>query len=68
MFPRIMAPLTQSAKFDSARYIREWVPELAGLSDEEIHDPQRRPGGYPEQRIGHKEARERALAAYRSSR
>jgi deoxyribodipyrimidine photo-lyase len=68
MFPRIMAPLTQSAKFDSAGYIREWVPELAGLSDEEVHDPQRRPGGYPEQRIGHKEARERALAAYRSSR
>lgn len=68
MFPRIMAPLTQSAKFDAADYIREWVPELAGLSDDEIHDPQRRQGGYPEKRIGHKEARERALAAYRGSR
>jgi deoxyribodipyrimidine photo-lyase len=68
MFPRIMAPLTQSPKFDAAAYIRKWVPELAGLSDEEIHDPQRRPGGYPEKRIGHKEARERALAAYRHSR
>jgi deoxyribodipyrimidine photo-lyase len=68
MFTRIMAPLTQSAKFDAAGYIREWVPELAALPDDEIHDPQRRPGGYPERRIGHKEARERALAAYRSVR
>jgi deoxyribodipyrimidine photo-lyase len=44
------------------------VPELAGLPDAEIHDPQRRPRGYPEKRIGHKEARERALAAYRTTR
>ena len=39
MFVRIMAPLTQSPKFDAAAYIRQWVPELAGLSDAEIHDP-----------------------------
>jgi deoxyribodipyrimidine photo-lyase len=68
MFPRIMAPLTQSAKFDAAEYIREWVPELAGLSDETIHDPEDegcRPVDYPEKLIGHREARERALAAYR---
>ncbi|WP_220433119.1 FAD-binding domain-containing protein, partial [Raoultella terrigena] len=67
MFPRIMAPLTQSEKFDAAGYIREWVPELAALSDADIHDPadSRRPQGYPAKLIGHKEARERALAAYR---
>jgi deoxyribodipyrimidine photo-lyase len=67
MFPRIMAPLTQSAKFDAADYIREWVPELATLSGEAIHDPEeagRRPTDYPEKLIGHREARERALAAY----
>ena len=64
MFPRIMAPLAQSEKFAAAPYIREWVPELAGLSDGEIHDPVERPEGYPEKRIGHREARERALAAY----
>ncbi len=29
MFSRIMAPLTQSEKFDAARYIRTYVPELA---------------------------------------
>jgi len=67
MFPRIMAPLSQSAKFDAADYIREWVPELADLTDAQIHDPDddHRPADYPEKRIGHREARERALAAYR---
>lgn len=67
MFPRIMAPLTQSEKFDAADYIREWVPELAALDDTVIHDPDAhgvRPYAYPEKRIGHREARERALAAY----
>ncbi|MBB3032721.1 cryptochrome/photolyase family protein [Alteriqipengyuania lutimaris] len=67
MFPRIMAPLKQSDKFDAAGYIREWVPELADLSDDEIHDPsdQCRPDDYPEKIISHKEGRERALQAYR---
>lgn len=66
MFPRIMAPLSQSEKFDASDYIREWVPELAELPDTEIHDPPdtRRPRAYPEKLIGHKAARERALAAY----
>ena len=67
LFTRIMAPLTQSEKFDAAGYIREWVPELAGLSDTEIHDPaDDSRGDYPAKLIGHREARERALAAYRS--
>jgi deoxyribodipyrimidine photo-lyase len=68
MFVRIMAPLTQSEKFDSAAYIREWVPELADLSDAEIHDPspRARPEGYPERRIEHRDARERALAAWQA--
>ena len=67
MFPRIMAPLSQSEKFEAADYIREWVPELAGLSDAAIHDPGEagcRPEDYPDKLIGHREARERALAAY----
>ncbi|WP_336986315.1 deoxyribodipyrimidine photo-lyase [Altererythrobacter aquiaggeris] len=66
MFVRIMAPLSQSEKFDAANYIREWVPELAELSDDDIHDPaDEKRGEYPVKRIGHKEARERALSAYR---
>lgn len=67
-FYRIMAPLTQSEKFDAADYIRQWVPELAKLSDADIHDPWGRgvaPDDYPEPLIGHKEGRERALEAYR---
>ncbi|MCC6828380.1 MAG: deoxyribodipyrimidine photo-lyase [Novosphingobium sp.] len=66
MFVRIMAPLVQSEKFDAAAYIREWVPELAGLGDAVIHDPPQllRPPGYPAKRIGHREARERALTAH----
>ncbi len=70
-FARIMAPLTQSAKFDAAAYIRRWVPELSALTDEEIHDPDAagaRPSDYPAKRIGHKEARARALAALASTR
>jgi len=69
MFSRIMAPLTQSAKFDAAGYIREYVPELAHLADDEIHDPpDDRRGNYPPRIIGHREARERALDAYRQAR
>jgi deoxyribodipyrimidine photo-lyase len=67
MFPRIMAPLAQSAKFDAAGYIRAWLPELADLPDATVHDPEEagcRPEGYPTKIIGHREARERALAAY----
>lgn len=69
MFVRIMAPLTQSVKFDAAGYIREYVPELADLSDSDIHDPpDDRRGDYPSPIIGHKAARERALAAYRRAK
>jgi deoxyribodipyrimidine photo-lyase len=67
LFTRIMAPLTQSEKFDAAGYIREWVPELAHLPDAEIHDPpDLLRGQYPTKLIGHREGRERALAAYRA--
>jgi deoxyribodipyrimidine photo-lyase len=66
-FYRIMAPLVQSEKFGAAAYIRRWVPELAHLPDEEIHNPAER-GSYPEPLIGHREARERALGAFREAR
>ncbi|WBH16003.1 cryptochrome/photolyase family protein [Sphingomonas radiodurans] len=71
MFGRIMAPLVQSEKFAAADYIRQWVPELRKLSDEAIHDPETagcRPASYPPKIIGHREARERALAAGREVR
>lgn len=71
MFVRIMAPLSQSEKFDAAGYIRQWVPELVALPDWAIHDPEdagRRPAAYPAKRIGHRQARERALAALQQLR
>ncbi len=67
MFSRIMAPLSQSDKFDAGDYIRHWVPELRELKGAAIHDPEThgvRPAAYPRPIIGHREARERALAAY----
>ena len=69
MFSRIMAPLTQSEKFDAGDYIRRWVPELADVPEAAIHDPDEhgcRPEAYPAKIVGHREARERALAANRA--
>ncbi len=75
-FNRVFAPVSQSAKFDAAGYIRRWVPELAALRDPDIHAPWEaepmmlRAAGvtlgrsYPKPIIGHAEGRARALAAY----
>ena len=67
MFSRIMAPLVQSEKFGAGDYIRRWVPELAEVPDTRIHDPGP-VNGYPAQIVGHREGRERALAAARGMR
>ncbi|WP_300974188.1 deoxyribodipyrimidine photo-lyase [Sphingomonas sp. LHG3406-1] len=66
---RIMAPLAQSEKFAAAAYIRSWVPELAHLSDADIHDPWGRgvaPADYARPLVEHREGRERALAAFKA--
>jgi deoxyribodipyrimidine photo-lyase len=68
LFSRIMAPLSQSAKFDAAGYIRQWVPELAHLPDSEIHDPALPVRGYPRKIVEHQPARARALAAMAAAR
>lgn len=45
---RIFNPITQSQRFDpQGKFIREWVPELAGLSDKAIHAPHLTPFGPP---------------------
>jgi deoxyribodipyrimidine photo-lyase len=64
LFVRIMAPLSQSGKFAAADYIRQWVPELAHLSDIEIHDPRAPVPGYPAKLVEHGEGRARALSAH----
>ena len=70
-FARIMAPLSQSVKFDAADYIRRWVPELAQVGDDAIHDPHDAGvarARYPAPLIGHREARARALEAAGAAR
>ncbi|KAF2095487.1 hypothetical protein NA57DRAFT_67878 [Rhizodiscina lignyota] len=71
---RIFNPLLQSEKFDaSGEYIRKWVPELAGVKGNAIHDPygrgagtQAEKQGYPRPVVDHKQCRERALARYKA--
>ena len=74
---RIFNPVTQSEKFDaSGKFIRRYVPQLAGLSDKAIHAPWlARPielaeagvvlgENYPQPTVMHDEAREKTLARY----
>ncbi|WP_271078041.1 cryptochrome/photolyase family protein [Aurantiacibacter sp. MUD61] len=71
MFVRIMAPLSQSEKFNAGDYIRQWVPELSHIEGDAVHDPEEhgcKPYDYPSKIIGHKEARERALETYRANK
>jgi deoxyribodipyrimidine photo-lyase len=70
---RIFNPLLQSEKFDEqGGYIRNWVPELAGITGKAIHDPYGRgmgkeaeKAGYPERIVDHRESRERCLERYK---
>jgi deoxyribodipyrimidine photo-lyase len=74
---RIFNPVTQSEKFDpQGDYIRRFVPELAGLSTQAIHQPWaasepalKQAGGgpgetYPRPIVDHAAARQRALDAF----
>jgi deoxyribodipyrimidine photo-lyase len=66
---RIFNPVNQSRKFDpDGNYIRRWVPELAALPSNEIHEPWPRPQGaqvgYPEPVVDHRVERAEALARY----
>lgn len=74
---RVFNPILQGEKFDpDGAYVRRWVPELAGLSNELIHQPWTAmplelAGAnitlgktYPQPIVDHKQGRERALAAY----
>jgi deoxyribodipyrimidine photo-lyase len=76
---RIFNPTTQGRKFDPrGAYIRQWLPELANLPPEHIHDPAAAPPEilakagitlgrtYPHPMLDHAQARVRALEAYRS--
>jgi deoxyribodipyrimidine photo-lyase len=65
---RIFNPVTQSEKFDAkGKFIRKYLPQLAKLSDKEIHAPwlsSTRIDGYPAPIVMHDEARKKTLARY----
>jgi len=78
---RIFNPILQGEKFDpDGRYVRRWVPELAGLPSAWIHKPWSAPAGvlaeakvlrgitYPLPIVQHDEARRAALAAFQEMR
>ncbi|HVG02484.1 MAG TPA: deoxyribodipyrimidine photo-lyase, partial [Nitrospira sp.] len=66
-FNRIMAPTVQAEKFGAADYIRKWVPELSGHSDDVVYKTARlSPANYVAPMVDHGQARERALAALRA--
>jgi deoxyribodipyrimidine photo-lyase len=66
---RIFNPVSQGEKFDpDGRYVRRWVPELAGLADRHVHRPWTHPGGppagYPAPVVDHQLERRVALDRY----
>ncbi|MDC7826221.1 deoxyribodipyrimidine photo-lyase [Pseudomonas sp. BLCC-B13] len=69
---RIFNPISQSQKFDpDGRFIRTWVPELAGLNKRDIHDPSAMGGlfgiaEYPRPIVDLARSRERALQAFKN--
>lgn len=67
---RIFNPVLQGLKFDpDGVYVRRWVPELAGLSNTDIHKPWEMPvlpRHYPKPMVDHGFARDRALAAFKT--
>jgi deoxyribodipyrimidine photo-lyase len=73
---RIFNPMTQGEKFNAYDYVRKYVPEIADLPDKYLMQPWEADSDllekhkiklgetYPKPIIGHKEGRERALAAF----
>ena len=74
---RIFNPILQGEKFDpDGVYVRRWVPELTHLPDQFLHKPWEAPElvlqeagvtlgkTYPGPLMDHRDARDRALAAY----
>ena len=74
---RVFNPILQGAKFDpDGEYVRTWVPEIAKLPDDVLHEPWNASDEvlagadvvlgetYPKPIVDHKTGRERALDAY----
>jgi deoxyribodipyrimidine photo-lyase len=78
---RIFNPVTQGKNYDpDGAYVRRWVPEIAKLSDERLHEPStatpleladagiRLGRTYPFPIVNHAMARDRALAALQETK
>ncbi|HBB52290.1 MAG TPA: deoxyribodipyrimidine photolyase [Legionellales bacterium] len=67
---RIFNPILQSEKFDSqGSYIKTWVPELAHLPAQWIHQPWKAPvqiNNYPKPMVDHDKARHQAMQYYQA--
>ena len=66
---RVFNPVTQGKRFDpDGRYIRRYVPELAGVSGSAVHEPWtlgvNAPAGYPTPIVDHLQERREALDRY----
>jgi deoxyribodipyrimidine photo-lyase len=67
---RIFNPYSQSKKFDKdCEYIKEWVPELSGVKNKDIHEWEtaweKNKGVYMEPLVKHSEERLKTLEAYK---
>jgi deoxyribodipyrimidine photo-lyase len=69
---RIFNPLAQSEKFDAeGLFLKQWLPELAGLNKKEVHNPAAAGGlfgvtDYPKPIVDLSSSRARALAAFKA--
>lgn len=70
---RIFNPISQSRTHDAeGAFIRRWIPELASLDGEAIHDPSELPPlvrarlDYPEPIVDHAKARERVMREFKA--
>ena len=64
---RVFNPLLQSQRFDpQALYIKNYLPELKDLSPKKIHTLDFRQTNYPLPVVNHAEAKQRAIAFFKS--
>jgi deoxyribodipyrimidine photo-lyase len=74
---RIFNPMTQGERYDpAAEYIKQYIPELAGVNADDIHswhersddERERLAPDYPAPIVDHAERREQALAMFKRAR